>query len=269
MIIDAHVHIFPDNIVQAAVTTLQGTSGLKSPYDGSLNNILRLMQKHGMQYVLNLPVATRPDQVEQINRYLLKLPPSVLSFAAFHPHTENPEYILRQIRENGFQGVKIHPEYQCFQWDSERMQRVCSAAQELDIVLFSHSGWDVSFDNMQSTIAEYASVVRNYPKVRFVAAHFGGYLCWDEVEKQLVSLDNVYFDTSFTLPYLDPKRLKRMAYDHGLEKVFFGTDYPWQSYEKDFYYLSSVFSPSELERIYSGNIMRFLGINDTVGKNSA
>ncbi len=261
MIIDGHVHIFPDSIVETAVNTLQNTSVLAAPYKGSLSSLRHVMDRYKIDKVVNLPVATRPEQVKQINNHLLHMPSDTISFAAFHPDVEKPESTLQEIKNAGYRGVKIHPEYQGFSWDTERMHRICDVADRLDIILFTHSGWDVSFEDMHSTIAEFASVAGNFPRLKFVAAHFGGYMRWDDVEKYLLCRDNVYFDTSFTFPYLAPERMKKMTYKHGLEKVFFGTDFPWQSYEKEFYYLSSLFSSSELERIYSENILNFLGID--------
>ncbi len=260
-IIDGHAHIFPDNIAEAALNSLQGTSALQAPYGGSLDSLCLAMEQNGVDMALNLPVATRPEQVEPINRYSHNLPPNIIPFAAFHPGVTDLYGTLKNIKDGGYSGVKIHPEYQYFNWDSEVMHKVCSFAQELDIILFTHSGWDVSFENIRSPVEEFASVAMNYPRLRFVAAHFGGYLSWDKVEKHLVGMENVYFDTSFTLPYLDPARMKTMTYAHGLEKVFFGTDFPWQPYEKEFYYLSSIFSSSELERIYSANIISLLGLS--------
>ena len=67
-----------------------------------------------------------------------------------------------------------------------------------------------------------------YSKMRFVAAHFGGWSQWAEARECLV-LPNVYVDTSSTLGFADSEAAVKgfETFDHS--HIFFGSDYPmWE-----------------------------------------
>jgi hypothetical protein len=55
----------------------------------------------------------------------------------------------------------------------------------------------------------------------------GGWRQWDEVAQCLLGT-SVYLETSFSLEALGSQRAVEMMRTHGLERVLFGTDWPWQ-----------------------------------------
>jgi hypothetical protein len=82
-----------------------------------------------------------------------------------------------------------------------------------------------------------------------------------EVEQTLVGTD-IYFDVSFTLPYLKIEDFLRIARKHGVEKLLFGTDYPWQDMAEGIALLSETgLTEEELTAILHGNAERLLNLD--------
>ena len=63
MIIDFHTHTFPDKIAAATIRHLAGKSHSKPWTDGSVSALVRSMKDSGIDWSLNLPVATGAGQV--------------------------------------------------------------------------------------------------------------------------------------------------------------------------------------------------------------
>lgn len=66
----------------------------------------------------------------------------------------------------------------------------------------------------------------NFPNLRMVAAHMGGWKLWDQVEEHLCGLP-VFFDTSAVSEYISKEQFLRIVKKHGAEHILFGTDSPW------------------------------------------
>ncbi len=97
-----------------------------------------------------------------------------------------------------------------------------------------------------------------FPKLTVIAAHFGGYRCWDMVEHFLVG-KNIYFDTSFTANEIDPERMKKMILKHGSDKILFGSDCPWKKMSDSIIQIEKMNLPvSDTERIFSRNALELL-----------
>ena len=61
---------------------------------------------------------------------------------------------------------------------------------------------------------------------KLILAHTGGYGCWQQVLDLLAGL-KLYFDISYTLPFLSQDLLLQIIKAHGSDRMMFGTDSPW------------------------------------------
>ena len=186
------------------------------------------MVQYGITRSVVLPVATKPSQVPVINRgcELLKSS-SIIPFGALHPQTPNIEEEIAFLIEHGIQGIKFHPEYQDFYIDSPVFFPVYEQLQAAGLIVIFHAGKDpgpFSCDHALPTALH--TVLRNFPAMRIVAAHMGGWKLWQEVEERLCGKP-IYFDTSAVSEYLAPNDFIRMIRKHGVERILFGTDSPW------------------------------------------
>ena len=103
-------------------------------------------------------------------------------------------------------------------------------------------------------------MARKYPELTFIAAHFGGYRCWDDAPLYK-GLKNVYFDTCSSLPFISAQRARELIDMLGADRFFFATDFPmWDAEGELERFFSIPMTDSEREMILSGNIKRLLKI---------
>ena len=92
-----------------------------------------------------------------------------------------------------------------------------------------------------------------------IAAHFGGWAEWDDVEQYLVGTP-IHFDTAFIRQFIDPAQCLRMIRAHGADKVVFGSDSPWEDPADTLAFLQSLgLTEQELALITHQNAQRLLG----------
>jgi len=99
--------------------------------------------------------------------------------------------------------------------------------------LVLHSGEDLSFiPPYKCKPKDLAKLVKNFKSGKIIAAHMGGFRCWNDVERFLVGED-LYFDTSYALNYMKEDQFRRIMKNHGYNKILFGTDSPWVDQQND------------------------------------
>lgn len=224
-IIDAHTHIFPEKIAHHAVDSIGEFYDLPLVHGGTSQDLLESGSGIGTERYLVCSTATTPTQVESINNFIAQEcqdHPEFFGFASLHPAFENPEAEIDRILQLGLHGVKLHPDFQRFNIDDEAvipLYRLCARA---GLPILFHTG-DDRYD--YSTPARMSKVARMLPELTCIAAHFGGYLHWQEVELYK-GLPNIYFDTSSSLFLLPAPRAEEIIDMLGDDRFFFGTDFP-------------------------------------------
>ena len=228
--IDFHTHIFPDKVAADALNKIAGNSGITPSFDGTfsgLNSLIKTIPQ--WECAVNCPIATKVDQVDSINYWaasISSLP--LISFGTIHPDSLNKKLILAKIQESGLKGIKLHPEYQQFNPLDDRMTEVWEYCQDNDMIVISHAGVDAGILNdVNGTPERFARLIELYPGLKLVAAHFGGWFSWEDVNRHLIG-SNILLDLSFTLGLIDDEFLVDMINAHGAEKVLYGTDAPWR-----------------------------------------
>lgn len=231
MIIDAHVHIFPEKIAHAAVEKLAGISGIAPCTDGTLAGTRELMKKSGIDRAVLLNIATKPTQLHGVNTSAIEINRDKELYPLGSIHYAAPDWreYLIMLKEAGIRGIKLHPDYQGFMIYSPQLKDIYAACQEMDIFIVFHAGWDCySPELVHATPSASALVAREFPRLKMVLAHMGALRMEDEVLKHLVGLDNVYFDTAMAATYMDREKVKMIIDKHGYERIFFGSDCPWE-----------------------------------------
>ena len=240
MIIDFHTHLFPDKIADLTIAALSKSGGIPAHSNGKYSGLIDSMEKNGIDVSVNLPVLTKPTQIESIFNFACGInrenatQGKVISFCGMHPAIEEYEMWLEKIKENGFLGIKIHPDYQGTFFDDSRYVRILEKAKALDLITVTHAGFDVGFPNEEIKCTP-KRVLRVLDKIggyeKLVLAHLGGNELFDEVYESLAGCD-VYFDTSYVLPALTREQFEKMLSKHGEDKILFATDSPWQDQGK-------------------------------------
>ncbi|MFP4522793.1 MAG: hypothetical protein ACLFQK_11675, partial [Fibrobacterota bacterium] len=67
-IIDTHTHTWPDKIAETAVSSVAGAGGMTPFSDGTRSALEKSMKEAGISVSVSLQIATKPSQVEVINK---------------------------------------------------------------------------------------------------------------------------------------------------------------------------------------------------------
>ena len=265
MIIDFHVHSFPDELAPKAMAHLvEEAGGITTFTNGTVSDLKRSMDEAGIDVSVMQPVATKPSQVKAINDWQGRvMDDRVKAFGALHPDLPERERrdTVKQLVDQGVKGVKFHPDYQNFYVDEERVFPMYEDIFAAGLFILFHAGIDFALRAPCHCPPDRLSLVlERFPEGRFIAAHFGGFYCWDGVE-YLLEGSSLLLDTSYSIPFLATERAAAAVKRHGADKFLFGTDTPWASQAegvRDVYSLE--LTSAERDAILSGNARRLLGL---------
>lgn len=264
MVIDMHTHIFPEKIAAKTIDTLAKTFHSDPFTKGTADSLIQSASDAGVDLSVILPVVTKPSQFESINRFAEQFRSKPLySFGGIHPESEQYREELRNLKERGFIGIKLHPDYQHMYFNDIRMKRVIDYASELGFVIVTHAGHDpLSPDDIHCTPQMAWEVIREVQPDKLVLAHMGGSTLWDEVEEYILS-ENVYLDTAYVLRLIPQERLLKMFKSHSYDKIMFATDSPWSDQKEDVTYLQSLpITEEQREKIAWKNAAKLLRLKE-------
>lgn len=264
MIIDFHTHAFPNTLAPRAMEKLSAACGLVPKHDGSVRSLLSLMDACSVDRAVVLSIATGAHQEPSVNRFAVSLlaEKRLIPFGSVFPGSTTWEGQLRLLAEKGIGGIKLHPEYQNFDLDSETALPIYALCGRLGLCVLFHSGHDAAYDTPIHTGPERINrVCELFPQTTFIAAHFGGYDLWDETAEKLRYHDNLYLDTSMTrtAAKAEPKTLRRLIEKMSDEHILFGSDAPWEDPRTSLEGIAALeLSEKSTKRILSENAVRLL-----------
>ena len=160
--------------------------------------------------------------------------PQITPFVAVDPWLLTPAQCaahLEDMRGRGARGVKIHPVEQRFHLGDPRMEAAYRTCVDLDLTVLVHSGPSRSGTQVGQPRAM-VDVLRSVPRLRLVVAHLGG-ASWRQVPMLAQSCPQALFDLSEILAWTGapnaPTRsqLVSLLRTVGVERVLFGSDFPW------------------------------------------
>lgn len=262
MVIDFHVHCFPDELSSRAVGTLASRAQIAPKADGTIRDIRRSMERSGVDYSVVLSIATKPSQTEKVNTWSADVNKNgIIAFGSVHPEYEGWKDELRRIKSLGLKGIKLHPDYQLFYVDEERMFPIYELAAELGLIIVFHAGLDVGLPPpYHCTPERLVKVVKAFPGIKTVAAHMGGFSYWDRVEEFLVGQD-IYLDTSYSFGWISNEQAKRIIKNHDYKKILFATDSPWTDQKEEISRLKDLDLGADIESaVLGGNAAKLLGL---------
>ena len=256
-IIDFHAHAFPESVAQKATDNVGNYYSIDMSGSGRLEDLARSARNSNVDYVVFHSTATKASQVRNINDWVArKAGGKMIGFGTLHSDMEDVEGEFERILSLGLKGIKLHPDFQQFNADDPKMDRVY-AAIESRLPLLIHAG-DENEDN--SSPERLAHVLEKFPGLTMIAAHLGGYRQWKEAWHFLVG-KNLYFDTSSAIEYMDSSSATEIIRKHGANRIVFGTDYPALYHHEPlevFYKLG--LNEQERADILFNNAARILGI---------
>ena len=239
-VIDAHVHLFPDNLF-ASIWQWFEKFGWPIRYRLTSQQAIEFLLSHGVSQIVGLHYAHRPGVARELNTYMAKLCrsyPQLTGMATVYPGETDADQVLTQAFDQGLSGVKLHCHVQCFDMLSPAMHAIYKLCAEHQKPLIMHVGREPKSPAYACdpyklcSAARLEEVIKAYPDLRVCVPHLGA----DEFDSYrclLESYDNLWLDTTMALadylPFNNVPDLAQMRAD----RLIFGSDFPNLPYAWD------------------------------------
>lgn len=232
MLIDFHVHAFPDAVAEKAIPRLSACSGGVVPaYDGKISSLKLYMLENHVDYAVVLNIATNPHQQKKVNDFALSMlrDEMLIPFGSIHPESTDALSELERLKAAGIKGIKLHPDYQNFFVDEARMFPIYRKIADLGLITVFHAGVDIGYPKpVHCTPQRLFKILDLFGEAPVVAAHFGGYMLWEE-GLQVLCGTKIYLDTAFSYGKIPPQIAKAVIEAHDPNRILLGSDMPWST----------------------------------------
>lgn len=188
------------------------------------------------------------------------------------------ERLEHAVTELDLSGLKLLPSYNRVPGNDPRIRPLYATAARLGIPVLVHTGW-AALPGGRTLVHDHPllleDVLGDFPELKLVVAHCG--FAWSEhVLMMLAAHPTIGADLAWWGPSQPPWRAAQtlsMAKHLGvLDRVFWGTDYPFTSFSADLDYwrgipdlserlgLEPAVEAGDLELVLGANVARFLGL---------
>lgn len=249
MIIDAHVHLYPPAANAdpgswaaarreshwATLVTRRRKDGRAVQGFASLAELLRDMDAAGIERAVLLGWywehhATCVEQNAFYAGCVRAHPDRLAAFATLHPAGgEQAIAGVQRARAEGFIGLgELSPHSQHFSGDGAVWREIMQLAGDLDLPVSLHVTDPRSRPypgRVDTPLADFLGLAREFPRTRFILAHWGGGLAWSP---QALSLPNLWFDTAASPLLYGPEVWAKAP----AGRTLFGSDYPLVLYPR-------------------------------------
>lgn len=234
--IDAHVHFFPDRLLQAIWSWFDQHAWAIHEKMGADKTVERLREA-GTDRAVALVYAHKTGMSPDLNRWvgeLARREPMVIAGATAHPQDRDVAGILRTARdEHGARVVKQHCHVLNLAPDDPAMFPLYEACIELGLPLVLHSGNGPKLRGYLAPTDEVSGALRTervlmrFPELHLIVPHLG---CMEEAAffDMLDRYPNLYLDTTMALaPYAPGVAFRdRAGIAKFADRILFGTDTP-------------------------------------------
>ncbi|MCM8769760.1 MAG: amidohydrolase family protein [Candidatus Omnitrophica bacterium] len=259
-VIDFHTHAFPDNLAERAMKALAEEGNIPYYLDGKVSSLLASMDKAGITKSALCSIATKVNQFASILKWSEEIRTDrIIPFPSLHPDDPDWPQHIRCIKKANFPGIKMHPYYQNFDADEDRLFPLYELIAREKLILVLHTGFDFAFPRIRKADpARIHRILQAVPGLLLVTTHLGAWEDWEEVQRYLLGKP-IYMEISFSLEYLGVARSRFLILNHPPEYILFGTDSPWADQAKCLEEFRKLNLPSELEeRILGENALALL-----------
>ncbi len=270
-VIDFHTHAFPDALAPRAIAALAANAavcGYVPHTDGTIGGLIASMDSGGVSRSVVCNIATNARQMSKVNDFaIFQLKnPRLLPLGSVHPDASYAEMQseLARLTAAGIRGIKLHPDYVGMELTAPAFAPILGLCEQMGLFAVTHAGFDpVSPDHTFCTPDMILQVLGDYPGLRLVAAHTGGFDREDEVLAKLCGT-RVYLDTSLSAVRhaKDPawgEKCAAIIRAHDPSRILFATDNPWSTPEDELTFIHSLGLPDTvLDMILHQNAVALL-----------
>ena len=139
---DAHCHIYPEKIASRAVAGTDNFYHEHSVGSGTVEGLMEMGDKAGVDRYIVQSVATTPHQVKSINEFIAgevkKHPGRLVGLGTLHPDSADIKGDVAHLMSLGLRGVKLHPDIQAFKIDDYRCLKIYELGEENRLPILMH-----------------------------------------------------------------------------------------------------------------------------------
>ena len=291
MIVDAHTHRYPEEVLEDPQSFAQLHEEwhwlkLVSPENkkslqgwSTRGKMIADMDKSEVERAVLLGwywenLETSELQNQWCSQWISRDPERFIGFFSLHPELQNPIESLKRSMDLGFLGIgECHPWLQGASIQNENWMKCMEFA--------AAEGWPVSFHvtepvghdypgRVQTPFEEFLWLARQLPELKIILAHAGGLFPFYELNPKIrPELKNVHYDLAACPLLYDPEIYRKLIDVVGVEKILWGTDYPLRIFparqkEPDFITFKNLvleeaeLSESERDAIFGNNLLALL-----------
>jgi len=160
--------------------------------------------------------------------------PNLIPFINLDP-LMNEQAVITEIKDKvdnqGAKGIKLHPGVQFFYPNDRRLWPIYQSAQEFGLPVISHAG-TFATPVQYAQPKNFEEVLAAFPSLTLVMAHLGmGF--FEESKSLAKTYPNLQFDCCAIIGHnetrggLSDEALTALIREIGVERVMFGSDFPW------------------------------------------
>ncbi len=277
MLIDSHVHIFPE-IVKNHRENYFYDDNFRLLYNSEKSKIISYqeadayMKQEKTDMICALGFSWKSIDMARIhNKYIMECAEKnndIIPFASIPSSPVNSvEEYISEIKSAGFRGIGELAFY-TEPFNNELWQyidEIFASCMKNSLIIVMHLNEPAGHEypgKYNTDFGRLSGFIMKYPELKIVLSHCGGgifiYELMPEIKK---AFKNVYYDTAAT-PYIYDNRIfKQIAEIVGADKILFGTDYPLIGTEK---YIAAMkqagLSNEAIEQLCFKNIERLLNL---------
>ena len=280
MIIDCHTHIFPEEVRKDREAFCKRDEGFSFIYKdlkakmAGVEDLIASMDESGIDHsvICGFPW-NQPDLCSFHNQYLmesaLRYPNRLIVFVSLL--FSNPDWSgkeLLRVMKGGARGVGEIAFYrdEMTSQDIHSMKPILTQMEKQGFPLLLHTNETLGHSypgKGRTPLERFYELILSFPNLPIILGHWGGGLPFYELMPEVrKGMANVYYDTAAS-PFLYSKKIYAIASEIvGVEKIFFGTDYPLISPRRYFKELEgSGLSGQDQKKILGLNFSRRFGLD--------
>lgn len=277
MIIDCHTHIFPEEIRKDRDTFCKKDEGFAFIYGdpkakiAGVEDLIASMDESGVDrsVICGFPWSL-PDLCSFQNEYLMesasRYPNRLIVFVSLL--FSNPDWSEKELAravKGGALGVGEIAFYrdEMTSQEIQSMKPILTQMERHCIPLLFHTNETIGHSypgKGRTPLERFYEMILSFPSLPIVLAHWGGGLPFYELMPEVAkAMANVYYDTAAS-PFLYSKKIYAITREIvGVEKIFFGTDFPLISPKRYYQELEgSGLSKQDREKILGLNFSRLI-----------
>jgi predicted TIM-barrel fold metal-dependent hydrolase len=278
MIIDCHTHVFPEEVRKDREAFCKKDEGFAFIYDRSkakmvgVEDLIVSMDESEIDrsVICGFPWS-QPDLCSFQNQYLMesasRYPNRLIAFVSLL--FSNPDWSEKELDravKGGAQGIGEIAFYrdEMTSQDILSMKPILAQMERQGIPLLLHTNETIGHaypGKGRTPLERFYEMILSFPSLPIILAHWGGGFPFYELMPEVAKvMANVYYDTAAS-PFLYSKRIYAIAREIvGVEKIFFGTDFPLISPRRYYKELEgSGLSKQDREKILGLNFSRLIG----------